>query len=197
MQDKIYLAETELDKLEKDFESGEMNAFGNRDTQLEFFSSFKKISSLEQEVFYQTCAIMELSKTGEASAFKSVMNVAAENGTALDSSYLSLDNSEMFGTAEGGIGSTFRADPKNSSTYRATNRLPQGFPPMENDDAPPEEQEHDKAFVDVARHFEALEKEFENLSTSLQAISSEIIRVDAMAEKLNSLYESDEQMEGK
>eukprot|EP00796_Vickermania_ingenoplastis_P004297 gene4297-3113_t len=202
MQHNFVAVDAELDDLEQDFASGEMNAFGNRETQHDFFGSFMRIANLEAEVFYKTCGILKADKAGEQAAFKGAMSMAKDPGGALGDSQRSGDTSTNLGATDNGAGGN--GNTLNNGSFSATFRSNRfGVPwqqssgeekpfPSEVEEPFDAEPEHDKAFANVVKHFQFLESEFTNVSESLHDISREIIRIDLMAEKLNNAYHAEE-----
>lgn len=197
MEHHFSAVDAELDALEQDFASGEMNAFGTRESQHEFFSSFKRIADLESEVFYKTCAILKSNKTGEQNAFRSAVSMSRDHGGNLGDSFRSVDTSTNLGATDNGQQNSTVHNGSFSATFRA-GRFAQWQGRSEESNVPDLEGEsgvadQDKAFANVARHFQVLETEFSNVSESLHDISREVIRIDLMAEKLNNTYHAEEE----
>lgn len=192
MENNFAAVDAELDALERDFTSGEMNAFGSRETQQAFISSFKRIADLESEVFYKTCAILKLNKSGEQGAYRSAVAIAKDQGAHLGDSVRSTDTSTNLGATDNGLNMTSN---NFNGSFNATLRAGRFGPwsgekapalDLEEDSSEDGMQEQDRAFENVARHFQALESEFVNVSENLHQISREIIVIDALAEKLNN-----------
>lgn len=192
--------DAEIDNLKKDFASDEMNAFGNREMQQEFLSSFKRIANLEAEVFYKSCSILKSHKTGDAST-KGMMASPKDRQTAggsLGDSLKSLETSTLFGANDTVAGNVNNAS--LNATLKGGGRFAGGRYSQPASEAPDvsdreddggEPPEPDTAFSNIAKHFHALEDEFISVGKSLHEISREVIRMDVMGEKLNNTYMED------
>lgn len=211
MEQTFAKVESELDQLERAFESGEMNAFGNRETQMEFSSSFNHISHLETEVFYTTLSILRFNNNQEHNPFKSVMAMTkdtSENSTQGDGDGANENSGNLDGTESKGESTTripqlvnssfnstfhhnrFYPSPKEGASFSETvkGRGKNGKPSRSiNEDSDEEDEaKQDKAFAHVTHHFDFLESEFEKVSNYLHDVYQEVIQVDRMAEKLSS-----------
>lgn len=211
MEQTFAKVERELDELERAFESGGMNAFGNRETQLDFSSSFQHISELETEVFFRTCSILRFCNSEENNPFTNVMALTIDNGSdgstgekgaLVDNSGIwdGTDRREKSGSRLPHVMSSnsnttfhhgrFYPSPTEDTTFSDTVRSIGADPPThslhtnENDEE--DEAKQDKAFVNVTHHFDVLELEFGKVSRCLHDVYQEVIRIDSIADKLNS-----------
>lgn len=210
MEQTFAKVERELDELERAFESGEMNAFGNRETQLDFSSSFQHISELETEVFFRTCSILRFCNSQENNPFTNVMTLTkadgndgstgegeglANNGGIWDGADRRENGSRLPHLMNNNSNSTFHhsrfyPSPGEDASFSDTVRSRGTDPPShslhteENDEEDVATQ--DKAFVNVTHHFDVLELEFDKVSHCLHDVYQEVIRIDSIADKLNS-----------
>lgn len=211
MEQTFANVESELDQLEHAFESGEMNAFGDRQTQMEFSSSFNRISVLEAEVFYTTLSILQFNNSQENNPFKSVMGMTKDSsedsnlggGDGSNDSTSNLDATENKGENEARLpslinnsfNSTFSHNRFYSSAMDGTNfsdtikerdSSTQRLRSPNKDSDEEDEAKQDKAFAYVTQHFDLLESGFDKVSQFLHAVYQKVIQVDRMAEKLSS-----------
>lgn len=154
--------EEELQRVEDDFHSGRMNAFGNQSTHERMEKELRKIRELDEWIFAKVCNCLERDEMAEWHFRRDVEPVPVASSEAPSAARQEMGGANQPASSTGAAAAS--ATTSNTATVYGMRCV------------------SDAAFESAASYFTNLDKEFVDIGESLRKMSNHVVALNQLAD---------------